>query len=845
MDSYFVNNEFTNQGSSILSSPIFIVAIFLILIIGIIVAALYIYRSVVRRKFKLPVEYQPIVLLVTVPKEASKKGDMNNTEGIEQIREQISWAENLWAQLGGLKPDKGFKVWLYGRHDHFSLEIVAKDGLVFFYVVVPRKFVVFFEQQMQAQYPHVNIEQTEDYNLFEPKSFVSGSSLSLDKNTVLSLKTYKTSETDPLNAITNVLSKLDKQDGAVIQILIRPANKAWRKKGIEAASAMQDGKSIKDVLGGKSSSNPWGAMAGAGKEVTDFFGAKKPEDEMDQNNNRLSPKEDEMVKNIQDKISKAGLETQIRIVTSSLQEQTSTTYLNNILNSFAQYNIYEYGNSFKVSNKKTDFIVSNYIHRSFVEKDKSVLNTEELASIFHLPLPSCETPNIKWLGARKAAPPVNIPTEGVLLGKNEYRGKETLIHMVAEDRMRHSYIIGMTGTGKSVLMVNMLVQDIKNGYGCCYVDPHGEAIEDIMQAIPPERLDDVIYFNPADSEFPLGLNMLESETQSQMDFAAQEMINIFYSLMPDASMGGPMFEHYMRNALLLLMADRDSPGTLVELPRVFTDEEFRKEKLKHVEDILVKDFWEREFTASQKGQMAADMGPYIISKVGRFIENTLLRNIIGQQHSCFNFREVIDNNKILLVNLSKGKIGDTPSNLLGLITVSKIQMGAMARADLNPEDRKDFFLYIDEFQNFITESITTILSEARKYRLSLNLAHQYIGQLVKNNDTSIKDAIFGNVGTVAAFRIGTEDAEFLAKQFSPVFNEFDLMNIEKFNAYLRMMINNQAARPFNMATLAPVKGDLENMNKVAEASRKKYGIPKDDVEKDILERSKIGEMGKE
>ena len=845
MDSYFPNNEFTNQGTSLLSSPIFIVAIFLVLVIGIIIAAFFIYRSFVRRKFKLPVEYQPVVLLVTVPKEASKKGDASNIEGIDQIREQISWAENLWAQIGGLKPDKGFKVWLYGRHDHFSLEIVAREGLIFFYVVVPRKFVVFFEQQMQAQYPHVNIEQTQDYNLFEPKSFVSGSSLSLNKNSVLSLKTYKTSETDPLNSITNVLSKLDKQDGAVIQVLIRPANKAWRKKGVEIASTAQTGKPIKDLLGGKSSSNPWGTMAGAGKGVVDFFGTKKPEDEMAQDNYRLSPKEDEMVKNIQDKISKAGLETQIRIVTSSLQEQTSTTYLSNILNSFAQYNIYEYGNSFKVSNKKTDFVVSNYIHRSFVEKDKSVLNTEELASIFHLPLPSCETPNINWLGARKAAAPVNLPQEGVILGTNEYRGKESLVRLASEDRMRHSYIIGMTGTGKSTLMVNMIVQDIQDGHGCCYIDPHGENIEDIMQAIPPERLDDVIYFNPADSEFPMGLNMLEADTQDQMDFAAQEMINIFYSLLPDASMGGPMFEHYMRNALLLLMADIDNPGTLVELPRVFTDEEFRKEKLKSVKDIMVKDFWEREFTASQKGQMGADMLGYVISKVGRFIENTLLRNIIGQQHSCFNFREVMDNNKILLVNLSKGKIGDTSSNLLGLITVSKIQMGAMARADLNPEDRKDFFLYIDEFQNFITESISVILSEARKYRLSLNLAHQYIGQLIKNNDTSIKDAIFGNVGSIISYRIGTEDAEFLAKQFAPVFNEFDLMNIEKFNAYVRLIINQQAARPFNVAAMPPVKGDIENMNKVAEASRKKYGKSKDDVEKDILERSKIGEMGKE
>ncbi|MFH1456984.1 MAG: type IV secretion system DNA-binding domain-containing protein [Patescibacteria group bacterium] len=831
------------MNNTLLNNPMFIVAFFLVLILLAVIVSLFVYRFFARKKFKLPPEYQPIIFQITVPKEAMKDGDVKTHDTIERVREQISWAESLWAQIGGLKPDKGFKAWLYGRHDHLSLEIVARDSLIYFYVVVPEKYSAYFEQQLQAQYPHAQINIISDYNLFEPVSYVSAASLILDKSPVLAIKTYKYCESDPLNAITNALSKIAKNDGAAIQILIRPAYAEWRKNGVKLASAMQQGKNMKDALKEIGSSNPWEKV---GKAVSFFSMEEKKENpNLNKDNYRLSPKEEEMVKNIQEKISKAGLEFQIRVVTSSREQNISKNYLNNILNAFSQYNIYEYGNSIKVGPNSTEKVVSNFIHRNFLAGYHKVLNTEELASLFHFPLPSCETPNIKWLGARKAPAPINISDEGVLLGKNEYRGKETLIRLAPKDRMRHTYIIGMTGTGKSTLMVNMIVQDIKNGHGCCYIDPHGQDIETVAKSIPPERLKDVIYFNPADSEFPMSLNMLEAESQTQMDFIAQEMINIFYSLMPSADMGGPMFEHYMRNALLLLMSDKNNPGTLVELPRVFSDEEFRKEKLKYVEDIVVKDFWEREFTAAQRGQMAADMPSYIISKVGRFIENSLLRNIIGQKHSCFNFREVMDNKKILLVNLSKGQIGDTPSNLLGLITVSKITLGALARASIDEKDRKDFFLYIDEFQNFITDSIAVILSEARKYCLSLNLAHQYIGQLVKNNNTNIKDAIFGNVGSIISYRIGTEDAEFLAKQFSPVFNQYDLMNIEKFNFYARMMIDNQAARPFSVEAMVPAKGDPENLKTVIEMTRNTFGKTRQQVEKEILEGSKIGQLGSE
>ena len=315
---------------------------------------------------------------------------------------------------------------------------------------------------------------------------------------------------------------------------------------------------------------------------------------------------------------------------------------------------------------------------------------------------------------------------------------------------------------------------------------------------------------------------------------------------PDPSMAGPMFEHYMRNALLALMADKDNPGTLVELARIFTDEEFRREKLTHVTDILVKDFWEREYTASQRGSTASDMLSYVISKTGRFVENELMRNIIGQSHSGINFRQVMDEGKILLMNLSKGKIGDTNSSLLGLIAVSKLQMAALSRADMPESERRDFFLYLDEFQNFITDSISIILSEARKYKLNLCLAHQFIGQLIQNNDTRVRDAVFGNVGNLIAYRIGVDDSEVIVKQFSPMVSEYDVLNIEKFNAYFRMMIDNTAMPVFNMKCYHPfeiVKPNKELVQPLKELSRLKYGTPRSIVVAEIVERSKIGQLG--
>jgi type IV secretory pathway TraG/TraD family ATPase VirD4 len=479
-----------------------------------------------------------------------------------------------------------------------------------------------------------------------------------------------------------------------------------------------------------------------------------------------------------------------------------------------------------------------------------ILNTEELTSLWHLPTPFLETPNIKWLLSKKAPPPINLPSAGLLLGRNIYRGIETKVYMAREDRRRHMYILGRTGVGKTEMMKYMAVQDITNGEGLCIIDPHGDFIEDVLPHIPKHRAEDVILFDPFDTERPMGLNMLEVTSDSHKDFAVQEMISIFYKLVTDPAMLGPMFEHNMRNAMLTLMADEQHPGTLVEIPRIFTDTEFQKYKVSKLNDPIVRAFWEKEMAKTSDFHKSEMLG-YLVSKVGRFVENSMMRNIVGQSKSSFNFREVMDSGKILLVNLAKGKVGEMNAKLLGLIIVSKIQMAALSRADQPEDERRDFYLYVDEFQNFITDAFSSILSEARKYKLNLIIAHQFLAQLQQGAgvhgaaSTDLRDAVFGNAGSMVSFRIGVEDAEIMAKEFAPTFNEFDLLNVDRYNAFIKLMINGTASKPFNIATYPLPKATVEQ-RQTAEAirqlSRLKFGRPRAEVEAEILEASQIANM---
>jgi hypothetical protein len=804
---------------------------------------IFLLRKFLHYRTKISTSFKNVILLVSLPKEAAKKGKEEREITVQVIQEGIAAAEAFFATIGGLRAERGIWSWLRGRIDQLSFEIVANKGLIYFYVIVPKNLQEYIEHQILAHFPEAQIEEVEDYNIFTPKGEILGGYLTFRRQHFFPIKTYKKMEVDPLDTLTNVLSKFSKNEGAAIQFVVRSARREWRRAGIKIAQEMQQGKKFGEALSAVTA-HP---LIKVLREIGTAFRQpkKKPEEQMLETKKepyRLSPMEEEMVKGLEEKASKAGLDVVIRLVVSSESHERARMHLENITNAFTQYNIYQYGNSFVrvlPTGRQLKKLIVNFIHRGFDEKRKIVLNTEEMASVFHFPLPWTATPNIAWLMAKKAPPPVNMPTEGLILGKVVYRGKETLVRIKKADRRRHIYIIGKSGVGKSWLLANLARQDIANGEGVAVIDPHGDLIEDILGAVPKERIDDVIYFDPSDTERPIGLNMLEVKREEQKDFAVQEMIAIFYKLFPP-EMIGPMFEHNMRNVMLTLMADPNYPGTIAEIPRMFSDPDFQKFWIAKVRDPVVRAFWEKEMARTSDFHKSEMLG-YLISKVGRFVENEMMRNIIGQTKSGFDIREIMDKKKVLLVNLAKGKVGEINSNLLGMILVSKLQMAAMARAELPEEERHDFYLYIDEFQNFITDSIATILSEARKYRLCLTMAHQYIGQLVTGNDTRIRDAVFGNVGTIISFRIGVDDAETIAKEFAPVFNEYDVINIEKFTAYCKLLIDNTAAKPFNMQCLPLTPGDPEIAKAIKQLSRLKYGRDKAIVEAEILERTRLGE----
>lgn len=818
---------------------------YLNLLLGFLAAAfiflllIFLFKNLLRSRGQTAYGFNKVILLIQVPKSISSKEKVEEP-GIQRIQETIGVAETFFSSIGGLKPERGWRNLIWGRQDQVSFEIVVKDGLIYFYVACPFYMRDYLEQQINSQYPHAFIEEVEDYNIFKPHGSILGSYLIFKRSNAFPIKTYKKLEADPLNTLTNALAKAGKNKGASIQFIVRSAPAGWRDEGVRIASAMQQGKKLKDV-----------ERVGIWRELGKTFksAASTPKEGQlpkQEEPYRLSPLEEEMVRGLEEKASKAAMEVNIRVVTSAKTAGESKMLLDNIINAFNQYSIYQYGNSFKKSDPSSiKRIIREFIFRHFNEKRKVILNTEEMASLFHFPLTTTETPNIAWLSARSAPAPNNISSEGLLLGINNYRGVKTDIRIKREDRRRHMYTIGMTGTGKSWFQEGLAIQDIKNGEGVCFIDPHGDAIEHILERIPPERAEEVVVFDPSDFNRPLAMNILEYDTEEQKIFVINELLAIFDKLYDLKATGGPMFEQYMRNALMLIMDDPESGSTMLEVTKVLADEEFRRYKLAKSKTQVVKDFWEKE--AQKAGGEAAlqNMVPYITSKLTPFIANDLIRPIISQQKSAFNFREIMDSRRILLVNLAKGKIGDINANLLGMIIVGKILMAALGRVNLPEEERKDFYLYIDEFQNFLTESINVILSEARKYHLCLSVGHQYIGQLVKARDTKFRDAIFGNVGTKVCFRIGVEDAEYMAREFAPVFGEHDLINIPKYNAYVKLLIDNANPPPFNMLTLPLKEGDRELAGKIKELSRLKYGRSRKVVEAEAMERTRTREKDME
>ncbi|MEK7165565.1 MAG: TraM recognition domain-containing protein [Patescibacteria group bacterium] len=549
------------------------------------------------------------------------------------------------------------------------------------------------------------------------------------------------------------------------------------------------------------------------------------------------------LESITNKCTRAGFKTVVRMVVSSTSKEVADMHLTNLKGVFSQFSSDQ--NSFTGTKHliKRLFMI-DFIYRYFPILDiprfaqTSILSSEELATLFHFPNKSVETPNIRWLNAKRAPASSKIPTSGMFLGNSRYRGVVRPVFLGKDDRRRHVYSIGKTGVGKSELLSSMILQDIRNGEGVCFIDPH-DTIEKILPRIPPERAEDVIYFDPSDTERPMGLNMLEAKTEEQKHFVATSIVGLMYKLYDPMKTGiiGPRFEHAVRNAMLTVMCEPGS--TFVEIVRVLTDSSFVQQLLPKVQDPIIRRYWTDQI-AQTADFHKSEVLDYIVSKFGRFVTNKLMRNIIGQSKSSFDFRKVMDDRKILLINLAKGKIGEENSNFLGLILVPKILIAAMSRQDTPEDNRRDFYMYVDEFQNFATPDFAQILSEARKYRLNLTVANQFIGQM----EEEVKNAIFGNVGTLATFRVGVTDANYLQHEFAPIFNESDLINVERYNAYVKTVVNNEPIPPFSVDMTRDIEAERKAANpKVAQAliqlSRLKYGRPRELVEAEIALRAKL------
>ena len=694
------------------------------------------------------------------------------------------------------------------------------------------------QQAIAAAYPSARLEEAEDPNIFSPVGKISGTiggEFTLKKPYSYTITTYQESKRDAMRALLNSLSAANKDDGIGIQLLIRPAAEGWTKSVIATADRIRKDKGVKKGL------------SGGGVGAKDLLEAlwKAPEaSEPKAEDKQLSSLEQGLIESMEEKTRHPGYETLIRIVASSTTATRSQVLMKNVVAAFALFDSPS-SNGFKFTvTRNIEQFVTAFIFRFFPQEIRqNVLNSVELATIFHLPdQKNTPTSQLQRQASKQVDGPRQSMTEGFLLGYNVYRGVKKEVRLSTNDRRRHTYIIGQTGTGKSKLLENLALQDMLDGKGFAFIDPHGDSAEALLGMVPKERVEDVIYFNPGEMASPVGLNLFEFETPDQRDFLVQEAIAMLYRLYDPGHTGiiGPRYEHWFRNAALTIMSDPNG-STFIDIPQVFNDDAFTKEKLKYVTDQTVLDFWNKEMAQTSDYHKSEVLG-WFVSKFGAFLSNEMMRNIIGQTKSGFNLREIMDNKKILLVNLSKGKTGELNSQLLGMIFVMKFQAAAMGRADVPEDQREDFALYVDEFQNFATDSFESILSEARKYRLNLILANQFVSQLTDK----IREAIIGNVGTIVSGRIGMTDAELMEKRFQPVFDAEDLTKLPNMEWVSVIQLNGVPSAPFSMSS-TPMLGQSNPQlaNALKRLSAAKYGRPRAEVEREIFARLRSGDAARE
>ncbi len=762
---------------------------------------------------------------VSLPDFKQKDGSQKPLKELLSVMEQFYLGMSSIAEAGKKFGD---------TKNNMTIELAISEGSeeFIFYVSIPNNKTDLFEKHILSVFPEARIEiEHNDYNIFNEDGVSLMSTASFIKQDIYPIKTYENFDSDPINVLLNSLSKIKKDgEGASIQIIFNNVGDYYNDLYKDALDDILKGENLKKTI--DIQHTIWGKfkkVAGEiGKEVindTFSFDADKKDEAKEKYIDQIA------VEQIKNKISTSIIETNIRLAVSAKERGRAEDILSDLESSFNQFNN-TLGNGFKwnrVKDKELKDSFYDFTFRLFNRDQILPISIKEITTVMHFPVAtqSVFSPQLKQVTSATAPAPLDIPkmNEGVFLGKNVHRNIEQNIYMTPEDRLRHMYVIGQTGTGKSTILRNLIVQDIINGDGVCFIDPHGNDVQDILSKIPKERYDDVIYFDPGYTDRPMSLNMLEYDKNNpeQKTFVVNELFSIFqklYSGSPESM--GPMFEQYFRNATMLVMDDPDSGCTLLDISRVMAVKSFRDMKIANCKNPIVKQFWTEiaEKTSGESG--LANMIPYITSKFDVFSSNEIMRPIIAQEKSSFNFREIMDTKKILLVNLSKGRLGDINSNLIGLIIVGKILMAALSRVDSFGKDLPPFYLYIDEFQNITTPSISTILSEARKYKLSLTVAHQFLAQL----DDKIKASVFGNVGNMVVYRCGIDEAEFLQKQFEPIFTARDIMNIDNLNAYIKMLSHGKPTKPFNIRVDHMPRGDMSIVDDLKELSYLKYGRDK-------------------
>lgn len=769
-------------------------------------------------KENLPIfnELQRNLFSITIPEREDEKNKEDEKSIVAQM--QIFFSGML-SIVSGKNDD-----------EYMSIEIANPIGSkeFVFYVSINQKYSALLEKQILSVFPDaiVSIEK-DDFNIFPENGFATGAYASLKEAAAFPIKSIDEFETDPLNVILSTLTKIDdKQEGATIQLIFKPAQDFYNKNYSKGLKKLEEGKKYIEEFNVRNTKTSvmFKNVANTLQKIAEPKKDEAKELKIDS----------DKIAYVKKKIEAPIVSTNIRIIATASTLNRSEDIMREIKSAFNQFDNPQSNRfTFKEidAKQKKDFF-NDFIYRRFTHSYDTPLSLKEISTVFHLPQRGVsKNPQLRKSRFSSAAAPLSLPTEGLYLGQNTHSGMTTDIFMTPEDRLRHFYVIGQTGTGKTNFLKQAIIQDIKNGEGVCFIDPHGSDIQDILANIPKERYEDVIYFDPANTERPMALNMLEYDINfpEQKTFVVNEMLSIFNKLFDMKTAGGPMFEQYFRNSTLLVIEDPDTGCTLLDVSRVLSDKSYRELKLSRCKNPVVVQFW-REIADKAGGEASLqNIVPYITSKFDTFLANDIMRPVIAQEKSSFDFRKVMDERKILLVNLSKGRLGDINSHLIGLILVGKILMAALSRVDSNLKQQNPFYLYIDEFQNVTTDSISTILSEARKYKLGLSLAHQFIAQL----DDSIKNAVFGNVGTMAVFRVGNDDAQYLESQFLPAFSANDIMNIENYNCYIKMLSKGTPQKPFNIKVPASAEGNPEIVNDLKQLSFMKYGQDKEKVERFI------------